>query len=325
MELYKENWSGKVAEVRLGATAAEGGTRSHQVVVGGQNTLPFLTFEGVVPNPPAVFGEIADREPEWPENLKEAFGDDLKDPVAWARRWVDEYGATGLCLRLVSADPEGENASAEAVAAGVRKVLEAVKVPLIIIGTEDAERDNEIFPAVAEAAQGERVFLGPVTRDNYKSIAAAAILHHHGVIAQAPVDVNIQKQTNILLMEFGLKAEDIMMDPTTGGLGYGLEYTYSVMERLRLGALQGESKVAVPIVVYPGQESWRAKEAREPASVRPEWGDVQTRGVLWELLTATNSLQAGADLLVCRHPEAARRLKEHIHELITQGSEEVKV
>lgn len=309
----------------IGATAAEGGTRSHRVVVGGENTLPFMTVEGAIPNSPVVFGEIADREPDWPENVKEAFGDDLKDPVAWAKRWVEEYGATGLCLRLVSADPEGENATAEAVAAGVRRVLEAVKVPLIVIGTEDADRDNEIFPAVAEAAQGERIFLGPVTRDNYKSIAAAAILHHHGVIAQAPVDVNIQKQTNILLMEFGLKAEDILMDPTTGGLGYGMEYTYSVMERLRLGALQGETKVAVPLIVYPGQESWRAKEAREPETVRPEWGDVQARGVLWELLTGTSSLQSGADLLVCRHPEAARRLKEHIAELMTAEPEEVKL
>lgn len=325
MELYKENWSGRVGETAIGATPAEGGTRSHRILVGGENTLPFLGFEGNIPHPPVVLGEITDVEPDWPANLKEAWGDTLQDPVAWARRWVDEFKVPGLCLRLISADPEGGNSSADEVAATVRRVLEAVSVPLIILGTEDTDKDNEIFPKVAEAARGERVFLGPVTRDNYKSIAAAAILHGHGVIAQSPVDVNIQKQTNILLMEFGMKAEDILMDPTTGGLGYGMEYTYSVMERLRLGALQGESKVAVPIIVYPGQESWRAKEAKESEEVRPEWGDVRARGILWEVMTGTNSLQAGADILVVRHPEAARILREHIDELLTVHPEEVRV
>jgi acetyl-CoA decarbonylase/synthase complex subunit delta len=317
LEQALEKWTGKITEVTIGATREEGGTRSAKVVAGGESTLPFLTFEGEVPHQPVIAGEILDRYPEeWPSPLREAFGEDLKDPAAWARRWVEGYGAQLLCLRLASTAPDAGDASPEQAAATVRRVLEAVGAPLIILGSEDVEKDNAIFPKVAEAAAGERCFLGVVTKDNYKSIAAAAMLHGHGLIAQAPVDVNIQKQTNILLLEFGVKKDSILMDPTTGGLGYGLEYTYSVMERLRLGALQGEAQVAVPLILFPGAEAWRSKEAKESTQDSPRWGEQETRGVLWEILTGTNSLQAGGDILVCRHPEAAAALRRHVAELL---------
>ncbi len=296
---------------------AEGGSRERVVRVGGETTLPFLTFEGEIPHPPLVVGEILDTAPaDWPKPLTEAFGDAMGDPVAWARKWVEEFGVEALFLRLASTDPEGGDSSPEEAAACVRRVLEAVKVPLIIWGCEDVEKDNKVFPKVSEAAAGERCFLGPVTKDNYKSIAAAAALCGHGLIAQAPVDVNIQKQTNILLLEFGIKKDKILMDPTTGGLGYGMEYTYSVMERLRLGALQGEAQVAMPMIVFPGVEAWKTKEAKMAELDYPQWGSQEKRAILWEVVTATTLLQGGADVLVVRHPETAAVLREHIRQML---------
>ncbi len=317
LELWKEKWGGKIEVATIGAAEAEGGSRDRVVRVGGETTLPFLTFEGEMPHPPLVVGEILDAAPtDWPEPLTEAFGDVLTDPVAWGKKWVEEFGAEALLLRLASTDPESQDASPEAAAACVRRLLEAVKVPLLLWGCEDVEKDNLVFPKVSEAASGERCFIGPVTKDNYKSIAAAAQLSGHGLIAQSPVDVNIQKQTNILLLEFGIKKDKILMDPTTGGLGYGMEYTYSVMERLRLGALQGETQVAMPLIVFPGAEAWKTKEAKESEADYPQWGSREKRAILWEVITATTLLQGGADVLVVRHPETAAVLREHIRQML---------
>lgn len=317
VELQREKWVGRVTPVTLGATAAEGGTRGHTITVGGETTLPFLHFEGQMPHAPVTALEIWDMPPaDWPPLLLDAFGDAVQDPVSWAKKCVDEYGARLLCLRLASIAPDGQNASPEAAADTVRAVLKAVDVPLIVLGCGDFDKDNQVFPKVSDAAAGERVAIGIAEQNNYKSLVASCMMNNHVILSQAPIDINIQKQMNILITEMGMPPERILMDPTTGGLGYGLEYCYSIMERIRLGALQGDKMLAMPLIVFPGQESWRFKEAKEPESAAPQWGEQYTRAISWELTTAVALLQAGADVLVFRHPEARRQTERYIEAMM---------
>lgn len=317
VEVIKEKWVGAVREVKIGATPEEGGTRKSVVRVGGATGLPFLHFEGVTPNAPKVAMEVTDVEPgEWPAPLREALGDCVRSPGEWAARCERDFGAELILLRLASIDPDGRNAGPEQAQASVREVLASVGLPLIIIGCGNADKDNEVMPAVAEASAGENCLLGIAKQDNYRSLVASCMVHKHSVIAQSPLDINICKQLNILITEMGFPAERIVIDSMSGALGYGIEYCYSIMERVRLGALQGDKMLAMPIVAFVGQEAWRSKEAREPEAATPGWGPEATRGPLWEMMTGSTLLQAGADLLVTRHPLACQKLREHIRELM---------
>ncbi|GAB4558153.1 MAG: CO dehydrogenase/acetyl-CoA synthase subunit delta [Anaerolineae bacterium] len=315
----KESWTGRVRTVTLGATAAEGGTRSHTVTVGGESTLPFLHFEGEMPNPPRIAIEIQDRRPaDWAEPLLNAWGDVVDDPAAWAQA-AEARGADLILLHLTP--PSGGNGSADPATAArkaVRSVLEATGLPLLVFGPGQAELDNEMLVAVAEEAKGERLVLGVCEDKNYRTIVAAALAHGHLVDSRTPMDVNLAKQLVILIHDMGLPLERIITDPTTGALGYGIEYGYSVMERLRLAALQGDVMTQSPMLVTPGEEAWRSKEARAGSGVPAAWGDWEERAVLWEALTAINLVHAGADILVMRHPEAVRRVHSMIEQLMAR-------
>lgn len=311
-----EKWTGKVREVTLGATKAEGGTRASTVTVGGESTLPFLHFEGSIPHKPVVAIQIQDVEPvDWSPILREAWGPAVKDVVAWAQKAV-EYGADIVALSLRSAHPDSGNRGAEEVAATVKAVLQAVGVPLVIYGPGVPDKDNEVLVRVAEVAAGERVALGLCEQNNYRTIVAACLANGHIAIPRAPIDVNIQKQLNILVSDMGLPLERVIMDPTTGALGYGLEYCFSVTERLRLSALSGDSMTAMPIISTVGEEAWRAKEAKVAEGVPEAWGDLQKRGVAWEVVTATTLLHAGSDILVLRHPKTVELMKKTIDQLM---------
>jgi len=312
----KEKWTGRVREVTLGATAAEGGTRSRKVVVGGETTLPFLHFEGQIPHRPAIAVEVQDRYPaDWSPLLLEAWGDVLKDPAAWARR-AEELGADLVALSLKSASPDLGNTGAAEAKATVQSVLKATGLPLIVYGPGQAEKDNEVLVAAAEAAKGERIALGNCEDKNYRTIVAAALAHGHLVIARSPIDVNLAKQLNILISDMRLDVDRILMDPTTGALGYGLEYTYSVMERLRLAALTGDSMTQLPMICTVGEEAWRAKESKVNTGVPQAWGDWKERAVLWEALTATSLIEAGGDIIVLRHPESIALVAKTIARLM---------
>lgn len=225
------------------------------------------------------------------------------DPVAWAQKAV-ELGAKVIALKLRSADPDGKNTSPAEAAVVVKNVLAAVSVPLIVYGPGQPEKDNDVLVAVAEATAGERLALGICEQSNYRTIVAACLGNGHVAIARAPIDVNMQKQLNILISDMGLPLERVLMDPTTGGLGYGIEYTYSVMERLRYGALQGDRMTQLPMMNTVGEEAWRQKEAKAAEGVPEAWGEVSSRGVAWEVLTATSMLEAGSDIVVLRHPQS---------------------
>ena len=314
-----EKWASAVNTLTIGATSAEGGTRTSTVTVGGDTSLPFLHFEGKTPHRPVIAMEVLDVPPEeWPAPMAEAVGDVSDDPAAWARKGVDEFGADLISLRLVGAHPDQQDRSAEDCAQTVKSVLSAVSVPLIIWGCGQADKDNEIMPRCSEVTAGENCLLGTATQDNYKTITAACLADGHKLLAEAPLDINIQKQVNILVSEMGLDLSRIIMYQSTGGLGYGMEYAYSIMERTRLAALASDRMLSMPMLALVGSECWKAKEARSPAETVPEWGAESERGVAWEATTATCFLHAGTHILVMWHPRAAALVRKTIDSLMSQ-------
>lgn len=311
-EIPKQMYSGSIKTVTIGKGAKA-------ITLGGETSYPFYLFEGKMPNSPRIAMEVWDIDPgeDWPEPAKEPFKDVLGDPVAWAKKCINEYGAEAIALILVSTDPNGQDASPEAAAATAKKVAEAIDVPLIVYGTSNVEKDAEVLPAVAEACQGLSVSLGPVQDKNYKKIGAAALGYNHTVVANTPIDVNLAKQLNILLGQLGVKDSQILVDPTTGGLGYGMEYTYSVMERDRMAALtQEDEKLQLPIISNLANEVWKVKECKLSNAEAPELGDQTKRGILMEAITAVSLLLAGSDLLIMRHPEAVKLVKSYIQEMV---------
>ncbi len=322
VEILKEKYRNKVGEVVLGATKDQGGTRSHTITVGGESALPFLHFEGEIPNRPVLALEVWDMAPEeWDPCFEKYYGDVWDDPGAWAKKCVEEYGADLIQVRLKGADPDLNDTSPEECAATVKKVLEAVGVPLIVVGCGKSEKDSTIYAPVAEAASGENLLLGVAELEDYKAVTSACMANQHLVIAQSPIDINICKQLNILIAEMSTAmANRIIIDPTIAALGYGIEYSYSIMERARNGALQGDKMLAMPMIGNVGLEAWRTKEANVSEEDEPGWGKQEERGVLWEATTAMAYLQSGIDIMVMRHPDALKVIKGNIDDLMKDNS-----
>lgn len=316
VEIPKDNWPGTVRTVTIGATVADGGTRTSTVTVGGQKNLPFLHFENKAPNRPAVAIEIKDHRPDdWSALLLNAWGEVVDDPVKWAKA-AEAAGADLLQLSLSLTDLNGNPTSPENAVKTVKDVLAATGLPLIVFGPGQAEVDNNLLVAVAEATKGERLVLGIAEDKNYRTIIATAMANGHLVNARSPMDVNLAKQLNILISDMGMPLDRVLMDPTTGALGYGIEYGFSAMERLRQAALQGDAMTQLPMLVTPGYEAWKTKEAKVETGVPEAWGDWLDRSVNWETLTAMTLIEAGADIVVLRHAESVRRIKLALADLM---------
>jgi len=306
-----------ICEVTLGATREQGGTRGRTYTIGGDTCMPFHLWEGDMPNRPLVAMEVFDRvSPKYPQVLREIWGDLLNDPAKMARACVDRYGADLISVRLEGTHPEKGNMSPGEALEVVRSVLQAVDVPLIVTGHSHFDSNNEVMKEIAKGCAGENLLLSWVEQDNYRTIAGAALAYGHTVVAQSPIDVNIAKQLSILLGNMNIPLEKIVIDPITSAIGYGIEYTYSVMERIRLTGLGGDAALALPMIVTPGQECAKIKEFKASSSDFPAWGELGKRAALWELSTATSLLYAGASVLVMYHPEAAVALKKTIEELM---------
>jgi acetyl-CoA decarbonylase/synthase complex subunit delta len=319
LKLGIQSWPGRVYELEIGADSQRGGTRDKVIKVGGQNCMPFLHFEGEMPNPPQLAIEILDIKPqEYPQELVKAFGSALNDPLDWAKKCVQDYGFDLLCLRFVGAHPDWGNRSSKECAQIVEKILQAVKTPLIIIGCGEPEKDQDLLFEVSTAAQGENCLIGMALDNNYKSVVASCISNGHSLIAETPIDINLCKQLNILISDMGFPVERIVIHHATASLGYGLEYTYSIMERTRLAALQGDKLLSQPMISFVGWEVWKTKEARASDQEMPEWGELSKRGVFWEVVTSIAYLQAGADVLVLNHPSSIIRLKDIIEDLMSK-------
>ncbi len=310
-----DKWTGAVKEVTIGATKDQGGTREKTVTVGGAKSIPFMNFDGDQGKRIAIAMDVYDIPPEdWPEPLLKNYEDVVNDPASWAKKCA-EYGADLICLKLDGIHPDKGNKSADDAVNTVKSILEAVNIPLIIWGCENDERDNEVMPKVSQAAAGERCLLGGATQDNYKTITAVCLADGHNLITQAPVDINIGKQVNILVTDLGFPLDRIVMFQTTGALGYGIEYCYSIHERGRIAALSGDNQMAVPVICDVGHEAWRAKETKASDTEAPQWGSFAERGIMWEAITAVTLIQSGVDIIRMYHPKAVSIVKEHIDKL----------
>jgi acetyl-CoA synthase len=316
-KVRKETCENPIWTVKLGATKEEGGTRGRTYTVGGSTCMPFHLWEGIMPNKPLVAMEVFDRVSEkYPQNLRDIYGGLLNDPAEMARVCVEKYGADLISVRLDGTHPERGGRTPQQSVDLVKEVLNAVDVPLIITGHNHYDKINEVMKAAAQACEGENLLLNWVEQDNYRTIAGAAVAYGHTLVAQSPIDVNIAKQLNILLTNMDIKPEKIIMDPMTGAVGYGIEYTYSVMERIRLTGLNGDKMVCAPMIVSPGYECAKLKESKASEASFPMWGNLADRAAMWELSTAVSLLYAGADILIMYNPEAVKGLKETIDRLM---------
>jgi len=315
-EIPKQPYSGKIGETTVG-------TGSGAVTLGGEDSYPFHLFEGNMPNAPKIAMEVWDYDPsdEWPAAAVAPFKDVISSPDAWAKKCVDQYGADMIVLQLKSTDPNGMDRGADEAAEITKKVAEAVDVPVVVWGTANNQKDEEVLKKIAEKCEGKNLGLGPVEEANHKGVGASALGYGHTVIASSPIDVNLAKQLNILLGNLGVQSNKIVIDPTTGGLGYGLEYSYSVMERIMMAALtQEDDKLQIPMITNLGNEIWKCKEAGLPLDEMPTLGDPERRAILMECVGAVCYLLGGSSVLILRHPESVRMVRSFIELLSNGGS-----
>lgn len=306
-------------------TVTLGGGRRRAVTLGGQSCMPFHFFEGSAPNKVALALEVFDTvSPKIAPLLAGMWGEALKHPAEMAKLAVQKYGADLVAVRLEGTHPEKGGRSADEAVSIVGAVLAAVDVPLIITTHNHFESANEVLKRVAAAFAGERLLLNWVEGENYRTIAGAALAYGHCVVAQSPIDVNMAKQLNILLSNMDLPRDRIVIDPMSGALGYGLEYTYSVMERIRATALGGDKALAFPMMVSVGQEAWKTKESRASQKEFPQWGDLAKRAVMWEVQTAMPFALAGADLMILNHPESLEIVRRNLRRLAQNSSADRK-
>ncbi len=312
-DITKESYAGAIKGITIGKG-------DNTLTIGAETCYPFYQFEGEMPNKPVIAMEIWDMEPlDWPETALAPFKDVVSDPAAWAKKCVEEFGAEIIVLQLKSIDPNDNDASPEDAAATVKKVLAAINVPLVVWGCTSPAKDEDVLKKIAEECQGENLILGPVEEKNYKGIGAAAMGYGHHLISSSPIDVNLAKQVNILLENLGVPLNKVIVDPTTGGLGYGLEYSYSVMERLSMAAMaQGDDKLQNPMINNLANEVWKCKEAKQIAAEAPELGDPERRGILMEAVGAVSYFMAGSNIMIMRHPESIKLAKAFV-DLITGG------
>ena len=306
---YKEKYTGVIRETVLG-------NGDHTITVGGGASMPFHLFEGKQPHKSLIAMDVLDARPEdWPETLAQHYTDVMDNPVAWAQKCIKVYGAEAINISLVSTDPNGMNRSAADAAKIAAQVIDAVEVPIIVWGCGNNEKDTETLRDLTSVIGNKKVCLAPLEDANYRAIGATAMAFQHAIVAASPIDVNLAKQLNILLQNLGVSLDTVLMDPSVGALGYGIEYTYSVMERIRMAALiQQDEKLQVPIICNLGREVWKAKETKLPTDAMI--GDQEKRGIMMEALTASCMLLAGGEVLIMRHPKAVAMTKALINGLM---------
>ncbi len=309
-----DSFTGSVNRLTLGATKENGGSRSSTVTVGGSKNVVYGGTHDQAGEKPVIAMDVIDVKPaDWPDILSEPYKDVLDNPGEWAKKCVEEFGADLICLKFDGIHPDNANKDAAHAIKVTEQVLKAVGVPLILWCSGNDEKDNQVMPKVSGAAKGENCLLGTVTENNYKSLTAIALADGHLLITEAPIDINIAKQVNILVSDMGFPLERIVTYQSTGALGYGIEYAYSIQERQRIASLTGDKMMAMPAICDVGYESWRAKEARLEDA--PGWGSVADRGPMWEAATAVCLLQAGVDIIRMRHPRATAAVKDFINQI----------
>ncbi|MCW4014743.1 MAG: CO dehydrogenase/acetyl-CoA synthase subunit delta [Candidatus Bathyarchaeota archaeon] len=308
-----QKYPGEIVEVTLGATKSQGGSRGKPIVIGGEKSPSFYTFENPTLNAPVISLDVFDQKVPIPKAVKTNFNDAIQDPVSWAKFAVDKFGAQMITLHLVSIDPLNPKPSTPAEAAKtVEDVLQAVDVPLVVGGCGDPKKDLEVFEKVTAVAEGERLLISTVTLDMDIEKSAKLIKQYgHVALAFSPMDLNQARELNRRLLEY-LPKEQIIMDTTTAALGYGLDYAYTIMERARLAGLMGDPELQQPMSSGT-TNAWAAREAWQ--TMDPQWGDKALRGPLWETVTGLTLLLAGVDLFMMLHPAAVKTMRNTIKRL----------
>lgn len=304
----KETYTGRIPEIVFG--------KDKKAYFGGESALPMHFFEGEFAHKPLIAFEIQDTAPEdYPQELAKIYSSVWDEPVRWAK-FCETQGAEAIALRLMSTHPDSKDSRPEEAADKVKRLLSEIDLPLIILGSNHSEKDAEVLPVVSDVARGYNCIIGKAQEGNYKTITASAMAGGHSLIAMSELDVNLAKQLNILITQMEFPREKIIIDPMCSALGYGFEYTYSVMERIRIaGLIQGDNMLCVPMVADVGFYVWKTKETQASESDIPEWGSLYERAIMWEAVTACSFLLSGAELLIMRHPEAISTVKKFIGDL----------
>ncbi len=306
-------WKSPIQEVTLGATSADGGSRKNTVTLGGENALPYY-FDAQMPHRNYVTMDVFDMPIGMAKSVKSNYEDVINDPAEWAKKVVRDFDADMVTIHLISTDPLINDTPAKEAAKVVEDVLQAVKVPIVIGGSGNPKKDPEVLEKAAEAAQGERALLASASLNlDYERVAKAATDNGHAVLSWTQLEINAQKELNRKLMkQCNVPRESIVMDPTTAALGYGLDYAYSNMERIRLSGLLGDDELTFPMSsgttnAWGARESWM-KES--PLNQDSSWGPREYRGPIWEIVTGLSLSLAGNDLFMMMHPTSVQVLKE---------------
>jgi len=309
-----ETYPGKIVEVKLGATKSEGGTRGRSVVIGGETSPAFYTFERPVVHPPVVTLDVFDMALPLSKAVKMHVKDVIGDPAAWAKLAVEKFGADMVTVHLISIDPLLKDAGPKDAVKTVEEILQAVDVPLVIGGCGDPVKDTAVFAEITETFAGERFLISSLTQDmDVERCAKFVKKNGHVALSFTPMDLNLARELNRRLYDH-LGKEDIIMDLTTAALGYGLDYAFTNMERARIAGLMGDPELAHPMSSGT-TNAWAAREAWLKMS--PEWEPRELRGPLWEVTTALTLLLAGVDLFMMMHPAAVKTLKEVTRQLVS--------
>jgi len=304
-------FSGKINAVTLG-------TGDKAIVIGGQNVLPFYTFDAPIENAPKIGIEISDLADEWTAPGLVEFYAGCTTMAERAKKAETMPGADFLCLNFESADPNGQNRSVAECVADAKAVAEAVTMPIVIMGCKNMEKDGQLFSAISDALQGRNILVMSAKNEDYKTVGASVgLAYGHKVGAETADDINLAKQLNIMLKGVGVKPDAIVMNIGTAAVGYGYEYVASTLDRVRLAALaQSDADLQMPIIAPVSTDTWGVKESTASEEDEPAWGNVEERAIGMEVSTAAANLTGGADAVIMRHPVAVATIKQFIDELI---------
>ena len=310
-EPKKQPYRGRINAVTLG-------TGDKAVVIGGQNVLPFYTFDAPIEHAPKIGVEISDLAGEWKSAGLSEFYAGCTTMVDYAKKAETMEGADFLCLHFESADPNGVNRSVADCVADAKAVADAVSMPIVIMGCKNIEKDGELFSKIAEALQGKNILVLSARSEDYKTVGASvALAYGQKVGAETADDINLAKQLNIMLKGLTVPPESIVMNVGTAAVGYGYEYVASTLDRVRLAALdQSDADLQMPIMAPVSPDSWGVKESTASAEDEPAWGDQEERAIGMEVATASADLTGGADAVIMRHPAAVATIKKFIGELV---------
>jgi acetyl-CoA decarbonylase/synthase complex subunit delta len=306
-----QKFNAAIGAVTIGAGAKE-------LTLGGENVYPLYSFDAPIEHRPAVGVEISDSG--FYKGVKgiEAYYAGASTVVEIAQRAADMPGADFLAVALDGAHPDNGDRPVDECAALLKDIADAVPLPIVVLGSKNAEKDALLFNKISETLQGKNILVMSAKEENYKGIAAAAgLAYSQKISAESAVDINLAKQLNVLISQMGVKADGVVMNVGSAAAGYGFEYVASTMERVKGAALsQNDNMLQLPIVTPVSSEAWTVKESIVSEEDFPDWGTPEERGIHIEISTAAACLAAGSNAVILRHPQSVATISKLITELL---------